>query len=291
MTTVRRSLLLSLAERYFGILIQLISFFVLARLLTPAQIGLYSVAAATIGLAQVVRDFGIGSYLIQETDITPERVRTAFTLTGLISLASFLILVGCAPWLAGFYDHPQLGLILQVLAINFLLIPFSSTALALLRRSMNFKALFWIATVANLISTVGAIACAAATNCLSSPNCPVCNSRKAQGDSDSITDRNHGSILAARKGGMLRCANSPDSARQSSGASRSGRVGPVENIIPSADVISRSSRASSSGPASTRRVLATARSGASAAMTGANRASARCKVPISVTLLPSFSAC
>lgn len=162
MTTVRRSLLLSLAERYFGILIQLVSFFVLARLLTPAQIGLYSVAAATIGLAQVVRDFGIGSYLIQESDITPERVRTAFTLTGLISLASFLILVGSAPWLAGFYDHPELGLILQVLAINFLLIPFSSTALALLRRSMNFKALFWIATAANLISTLGAIGCAAA---------------------------------------------------------------------------------------------------------------------------------
>lgn len=64
MTSVSRSLLISLSECYFLIALQLVSFVVLARLLTPEDIGLYSVSAAFIGLAHVVRDFGVGSYYL-----------------------------------------------------------------------------------------------------------------------------------------------------------------------------------------------------------------------------------
>ena len=66
MTSVRRALALSLVERYLTLAIALGSNMVLARLLTPDQIGVYSVSLAVIGLAQALRDFGVGSYLIQE---------------------------------------------------------------------------------------------------------------------------------------------------------------------------------------------------------------------------------
>ena len=81
MASIRKSLALSLAEKYTGILIAIAGTVILSRLLSPAQIGIYSVAAAFIGLAHIVRDFGIGSYLVQERDLTADRIRTAVSVT------------------------------------------------------------------------------------------------------------------------------------------------------------------------------------------------------------------
>ena len=150
MATVRRSLFLSLAERYLSIGLQLILFFVLARLLTPEDIGLYSVAVALIGLAHVLRDFGVPSYLIQEVELTDARIRTAFTLMLLMAFGLFGVAFWVASPVADFYQDKRLQSVLQVMACTFLLIPFSSTALALFRREMHFDVLFRI----NIVSTV-----------------------------------------------------------------------------------------------------------------------------------------
>jgi O-antigen/teichoic acid export membrane protein len=66
MTSVRRALAISFIERYALIAISLASNILIARLLSPEEIGLYSVSLAVIGIAQVLRDFGVGGYLIQE---------------------------------------------------------------------------------------------------------------------------------------------------------------------------------------------------------------------------------
>ena len=69
MTSVRRALAISFAERYALIVLALAGNMLVARLLTPEEIGIYSVSLAVIGIAQVLRDFGIGSFLIQEKEI------------------------------------------------------------------------------------------------------------------------------------------------------------------------------------------------------------------------------
>jgi O-antigen/teichoic acid export membrane protein len=68
MVSLRRSMAISIAERYLSIALTLVSFVVVARLLTPTDIGLFSIASAIVGVAQVVRDFGVGSYLVQENE-------------------------------------------------------------------------------------------------------------------------------------------------------------------------------------------------------------------------------
>ena len=50
---------------------------VLARLLTPAEVGIFSMTAVLIGIAHVFRDFGVSAYLLQEKDLTPEKIRSA----------------------------------------------------------------------------------------------------------------------------------------------------------------------------------------------------------------------
>lgn len=157
MTSIRRSLFISLAERYLLIVLQLASFFILARLLTPEDIGLYSVSAAFIGLAQVVRSFGVGSYLIQEKELTFNRKCTAFTITLIIGVAFFIIIQLIAPAIASFYNDERMMTILSLLAFNFLIIPFNSITLAILRRDMKFGVLFWINIAAAIASTTAVL--------------------------------------------------------------------------------------------------------------------------------------
>ena len=43
---------------------------IMARLLTPKEIGIYSVASAVTGIAQMLRDFGVSNYLVQERELS-----------------------------------------------------------------------------------------------------------------------------------------------------------------------------------------------------------------------------
>ncbi len=161
MTNIRKSLIISFTERYLLITLKFISFIVLARLLTPEDIGLVAVSAAFIGLAQIVRDFGIGSYLIQEKDLTIDRKRTSFTITLIIGFSLFFILQLLSPHIANFYNDNRMQYILQILSFNFLLIPFSSVTLAILRRDMKFSVMFAINISAAIIGTSSAVTLAA----------------------------------------------------------------------------------------------------------------------------------
>jgi len=144
MSTVRRSLGFAFLERYLLIALQLLSFTLLARLLTPQQIGLYSVSMALISMAQVVRDFGLANYLIQRKDLSREDVGSALGLSLLLGGGLFLAINAAAPWIARFYNDESLGPIVGIISINFLILPFNSISIALLRRDMRFDALMRI---------------------------------------------------------------------------------------------------------------------------------------------------
>ena len=154
MSGVRRALLFSFAERYAMLVISLVSNLIIARLLTPGDIGAYSVSLAVISVAQVLRDFGVANYLIQENDLTDEHIRTALGVTLALGLGLGLAVFAAAPLVARFYGEPQMASLLRVCSINFLLLPFSTVSLALLRRRLAFKEL----AIVNLIATtVGAL--------------------------------------------------------------------------------------------------------------------------------------
>ncbi|MBK1656553.1 lipopolysaccharide biosynthesis protein [Allochromatium vinosum] len=144
MTSVRRALALSIAERYLLIALALVSNILLARMLTPEEIGIYSVSLAVIGIAHVLRDFGIGNFLIQEKHLTEAHIRTALGISLLIGGTLFAMAYIAAPFVAGFYGEVQMQQTLQISSLNFLTLPFCTISLALLRREMAFKRLLWV---------------------------------------------------------------------------------------------------------------------------------------------------
>ena len=155
---IRRALLFSLGQRYLAVVLQLATSMVMARLLTPTEAGIFSLAAVAVSIGQVIRDFGVGDYLVKEQVITPEKVRAAFTVTTLFAWATAAVFVVLAPLLAAAYDEPRLATVLHILSLNFLLIPFGSTATALLFRQLRFGTVFWVQTTSLAIgsaTTVG----------------------------------------------------------------------------------------------------------------------------------------
>lgn len=153
MSTVRRSLGFAFLERYLLIGLQLLSFMMLARLLTPPQIGLYSVSMALISMAQVVRDFGLANYLIQRQNLDDVDVGSALGVSLLLGISLFLGINAAAQWIADFYGEASLAGIVHIISLNFLIMPFNSISIALLRREMRFDQLMRVNVAAAIVGT------------------------------------------------------------------------------------------------------------------------------------------
>ncbi|MGK5030057.1 lipopolysaccharide biosynthesis protein [Janthinobacterium sp. DSP2-3-3] len=157
MSATRHSFFFSFAEKYTVLLLGIIATMVLSRLLTPAEVGVYSLGAVLVALAQVVRDFGVGQYLIQEKQLDAVKLRAALATSLLVAwLLAGLVLLASAP-LAQFYGEPRLTLVLRLLAINFLLIPFSALTLPMLRRQLRFRAIYAINAANSVINLLVAV--------------------------------------------------------------------------------------------------------------------------------------
>jgi O-antigen/teichoic acid export membrane protein len=144
MTTIRRAVAFSFLDSYLGIALNLVSFTLLARLLTPKQIGQYSVALAIISVTQVIRDFGLVSFIIQKKEMNEEHVGTAWGMSLILGGALFVLMQIAAPFVGAFYKDPDITTITRIVTLGFLLLPFNSVCLALLRRDMQFPELMRI---------------------------------------------------------------------------------------------------------------------------------------------------
>lgn len=133
---------------------------VLARLLTPAEIGVFSVAYVFAGLLRTIRELGIGAYIVQEPELTEARLRSAFGVAILISLLTGGAVAVMAPFVGTFYRESGITAVLLVVAATFVLAPLGSTTLALLRRDMRFKEISIAEMFATVIQSIAGIALA-----------------------------------------------------------------------------------------------------------------------------------
>ncbi|SFW29849.1 lipopolysaccharide biosynthesis protein [Nitrosovibrio sp. Nv17] len=151
MTTVRRSLLINGASQGASFLLGLTGSVVVARLLTPEEIGLFSVSLSLIAFGHVFRDFGIGQYLVQAAEISRDRLRSASTMMILISWSVALLFFLARQPAAGFYQNAGIAEILAVLALNFAILPFGAPLLSMLRREMRFDRIALVSISANVV--------------------------------------------------------------------------------------------------------------------------------------------
>ena len=77
---IRRSLGFSALTQLINFLLSFGSVIIVSRLLTPEEIGIFSVSVSLLGFAHILRDFGVGNYLIQVKEVTRANMRAAFSV-------------------------------------------------------------------------------------------------------------------------------------------------------------------------------------------------------------------
>lgn len=152
--STRKSLLFSFLDRYASLAIGIASSMIIARLLTPTEIGVFSVTMVLLMFVATVRDMGAGQYLVQEKDLTTERIRAVWAVQlGLGLGLACLVLLLSVP-VAVFYNEPRMRDIMFVVAINYAVNPFGSLTYAWLMREMRFES---VALMRFLASVSGAV--------------------------------------------------------------------------------------------------------------------------------------
>ncbi|WP_157979418.1 oligosaccharide flippase family protein [Rhodoferax ferrireducens] len=137
----RKSLVFSFLDRYVSLLIGVVSSMVIARLLTPAEIGVFSVTMVLLMFVATVRDMGAGQYLVQEKNLTIERIRAVWAVQLGLGLGLACVVVLASFPVAVFYNEPRMRDIMLLVALNYAVNPFGSLTYAWLMREMRFESI------------------------------------------------------------------------------------------------------------------------------------------------------
>jgi len=120
-------------------LFQLFFMAVMARLLDPADFGLIAVANVNLRFYSYFSQVGIAPALIQKKSLQEGDVNAALALSLAISSLFFLLAYFASPFTEVYFELSGLSVVMQVLAMNFIILGFSSISQALLRRKSRFK--------------------------------------------------------------------------------------------------------------------------------------------------------
>lgn len=123
----------------------------MARLLDPEAFGLMAMAGVILSFGQYFAQMGIGSALIQKSDISSEDIKAAFTSAVLLGLIFTIAAYICAPLAMYIFDSPESTPIIRTMAITFFISGMSLTAVSLLRRDLAFEKLVIIETFSYII--------------------------------------------------------------------------------------------------------------------------------------------
>jgi O-antigen/teichoic acid export membrane protein len=114
---------------------------VIARNLSPADCGVLGFANIIIGFLIHFGDMGVASAVIRSPQINQRKLSTAFTLKIILSIGAFAVAFVIAPFAHHFFEHPQTGNVIRLLAFNFLLSTIGFLSLTTLTREMNYRVL------------------------------------------------------------------------------------------------------------------------------------------------------
>ncbi|MDB5421451.1 MAG: hypothetical protein JWR59_1398 [Brevundimonas sp.] len=150
--SVRRSVAWAYTGQIFSLAASFVTSIIIARLLSPHEMGVYAIAMATVGIIEVATAFGVGAYVVRDPDLQPETLDTAFTVNAILATGLSLVLL-----IVSFAAGPLLGdvaagRVLRVIFLMPLIGIFAFRPATMLQREMRFKAISVIAAMGIIIN-------------------------------------------------------------------------------------------------------------------------------------------
>lgn len=118
---MRRGAIGTLAGQAARLGVQLITVVVLARLLSPEDFGVFAMVAVAVGIAEIVRDFGLGTAALQAPSLTNQQASNLLWLNAALGVITSVALIAIAPLLVLLYDEPRVLPVVPLLAVGVIL--------------------------------------------------------------------------------------------------------------------------------------------------------------------------
>lgn len=113
--------------------------YILARMLLPADFGLVTMAYIAIDFLQMFREMGFSSALIYRKGDVRKAADTTFVTVILIAAVLFSVAFLAAPYVASFYRTAELTSVMRALSINILISALGQVQMSLLAKNLAFR--------------------------------------------------------------------------------------------------------------------------------------------------------
>ncbi len=135
---------IKIGEQGIQLILIISSGMILARLLTPADFGLFVLVHSFILLVNTFQNFGLRMATVHQEDLNHQQVSTIFWLNLKLNFLLLLFMILMAPVIAWFYSDARLIGITLILAIGIFGLNLSTQHESLLIRQMRFSTLTFI---------------------------------------------------------------------------------------------------------------------------------------------------
>lgn len=118
--------------------LQFITLVFIARTLSPSDFGLIAMLSFLTGLISIIADGGLTIALIQKKEVTRADESTLLYFNIAIGSTLTVLMFLCAPWIAHFYESPDLIPLARIMSFSCILGSLAPVHLAILTRNLNF---------------------------------------------------------------------------------------------------------------------------------------------------------
>lgn len=133
---------------------------IVARLLTPYEMGIYAVAYAIVGILSTMRALGLSNFLVREPELTPDTVTTSFTINAILATVTAAAVAALSSAGGAWLRDVGVQRVLLLLSVSPLLSIFELVPVARLERIGSFRTVGLINLAKMAVSTAVTIALA-----------------------------------------------------------------------------------------------------------------------------------
>ena len=137
---------------WIGMVGGLLSLVVIARLLSPADFGVFGMALVTFSIPEIFASGSLNDSIVQRQGLTKGHVNSVFMQSLGLALIFWVGISLLAPAIAAGFSHPELVPILRVFSIVLIIGAATSVPAALLQRDLRYKEI----TIVDIVGTVTA---------------------------------------------------------------------------------------------------------------------------------------
>jgi O-antigen/teichoic acid export membrane protein len=131
------------------VLIQLV---VVARLVPPAEVGLFAMATLVLTITRALTETGFEQALIQRSELDDETLDVGFTVVLLRAVLVATVVAGGAGLFAGFFAEPRVAELLRVLAASLLIDGLTNNRVAMFQRELDFRRYFFFHAAGQIVA-------------------------------------------------------------------------------------------------------------------------------------------